>query len=244
MKNLRKIHIKSVFVLGSSSDIAKAICIELARRGCTKFHLLARNLENNKNLINHLNKNYKVNITEEKFDLLIDENIRPEVENFDLYLITVGDLGNDNIAKNNIDEAIKISKCNYTGILRWIIEIAKPERLNLKCRLWIFSSVAGDIGRASNYNYGAAKSALTTFSNGIYLRCINKPFSVRIFKAGFISTRMTIGKAPKLLCMNTENLAKSILNNPNRRGIEYLPWWWSLIMKILFITPKSITSKL
>ena len=55
MKNLRKIHIKSVFVLGSSSDIAKAICIELARRGCTKFHLLARNLENNKKF----NKSFK-----------------------------------------------------------------------------------------------------------------------------------------------------------------------------------------
>ena len=113
---------------------------------------------------------------------------------------------------NDINEAIRIAKCNYTGILKWIIEIAKPERLNLKSRLWIFSSVAGDIGRVSNYNYGAAKSAITTYSNGIYLRCINKPFAVRIFKAGYISTRMTIGKAPKYLCMNTKDLAKLVLN--------------------------------
>ena len=244
MKGLSKIDIKSAFVLGSSSEIARSICIELAKRGCTKFHLLARELENNQSLINFLHKNYKVDITEEKFDLLIDENIRPNVDNFDLYLITVGDLGNQNIAINDVNEAIRIAKCNYMGILKWIIEIAKPERLNLKSRLWIFSSVAGDIGRVSNYNYGAAKSAITTYSNGIYLRCINKPFAVRIFKAGYISTRMTIGKAPKFLCMNPKDLAKLILKNPNRRGIEYLPWWWSLIMKILFIMPASIISKL
>ncbi len=244
MKGLSKIDIKSVFVLGSSSEIARSICIELAKRGCTKFHLLARELENNKSLINFLNENYKVNITEEKFDLLIDENISPNVDNFDLYLITAGDLGNHNIAMNDVNEALSIAKRNYTGILKWIIEIAKPERLNLKSRLWIFSSVAGDIGRASNYNYGAAKSALTTYSNGIYLRCINKPFAVRIFKAGYISTRMTIGKAPKYLCLNPKYLAKLVLRNPNRRGIEYLPWWWSIIMKILFIMPASITSKL
>ncbi len=244
MKGLSQVDIKSVFVLGSSSEIARSICIELAKKGCTKFHLLARDLENNKSLINSLNENYKVNITEEKFDLLIDENIMPNVDDFDLYLITVGDLGNQNIAINDVNEAIRIVKCNYTGILKWIIEIAKPERLNLKSRLWIFSSVAGDIGRVSNYNYGAAKSALTTYSNGIFLRCINKPFAVRIFKAGYISTRMTIGKAPKYLCMNTKDLAKLVLKNPNRRGVEYLPWWWSLIMKILFIMPASITSKL
>ena len=57
MKGLSKIDIKSAFVLGSSSEIARSICIELAKRGCTKFHLLARELENNKSLINFLNEN-------------------------------------------------------------------------------------------------------------------------------------------------------------------------------------------
>ena len=241
---LKRNTIKSVFVLGSSSEIAKNICIELARQGCKKFHLLTRNLDNNNDLISYLNDNYKVFITEEEFDLLKDGDIRPDVDDFDLYLITSGDMGDQSIATNDINEAIKIINSNYTGILRWIIEITKPERLKLKSRLWIFSSVAGDIGRSSNYNYGAAKSALTTYAQVLYLRCTNNPFAIRIFKAGFINTRMTIGKAPKFLCMNPKKLAKVILRNPDRRGIEYLPWWWSLIMKILLISPSFITSKL
>ena len=35
--------INSAFILGSTSEIAKAICIELAKKGCKKFVLIARN---------------------------------------------------------------------------------------------------------------------------------------------------------------------------------------------------------
>ena len=54
--------IKSVFVLGSSSEIAKEICIQLASDGCESFHLLARDIKKNKQLVEILkekkNKKY------------------------------------------------------------------------------------------------------------------------------------------------------------------------------------------
>ena len=34
--------IKSTFILGSTSAIAKSICIELAKQGCRKFHLITK----------------------------------------------------------------------------------------------------------------------------------------------------------------------------------------------------------
>ena len=37
MKGLSKVDIKSVFVLGSSSEIARSICIELAKNGALNF---------------------------------------------------------------------------------------------------------------------------------------------------------------------------------------------------------------
>ena len=33
---------KSIWVLGSTSEIAISICIELASKGCKKFHLISR----------------------------------------------------------------------------------------------------------------------------------------------------------------------------------------------------------
>ena len=42
-----QVAIRSAFVLGSTSEVAKAICRELAWRGCERFHVVARNAEAN-----------------------------------------------------------------------------------------------------------------------------------------------------------------------------------------------------
>jgi len=236
--------IKSVFVLGSSSEIAKEICIQLARKGCESFHLLARDIKKNKQLVKILKENNIKNIVQDDFDLLNDPEIKKEVGQYDLYLITAGFLGESDLASINISELIKITKINYSGLLKWLISIATPERLNSVSRLWIFSSVAGDIGRPSNYQYGAAKAALSCFCQGLFLKAHKKPFAVRIFKAGFIRTRMSIGKGPAILFLSPKKLAKTILKNPNKRGIEYIPWWWGFIMKILKYLPESLLAKL
>ena len=240
----KKSIIKSVFVLGSSSEIAYYICTELANKGCERFHLLARDLNRNKKLVDFLKNNYEVKITEEIFDLFILENSIPKVDNFDLYLITAGMLGDSNLASNNILELMNITSSNYSGIIRWLTAIASLDRLEINSRLWVFSSVAGDIGRPSNYQYGAAKAALTIFSEGILNKSFKKPFKVRIFKAGFIETKMSYGKANPLLSIRPNKVAKILLRNPNRRGIEYLPWWWFIIMMLVKFLPKSIISKI
>ena len=236
--------IKSVFVLGSSSEIAKEICIQLAGKGCESFHLLARDIKKNKNLVKILKEKKIKNIIQDKFDLLNDPEIKKEIGQYDLYLITAGFLGESDLASINISELIRITKTNYSGLLKWLIAIATPERLNSVSRLWIFSSVAGDMGRPSNYQYGAAKAALTCFCQGLFLKAYKKPFSIRVFKAGYIKTRMSIGKGPEILFLNPKKLAKIILRNPDKRGIEYLPWWWSFIMQIIKFLPKSLLAKL
>ena len=69
-------------------------------------------------------------------------------------------------------------------------------------------------------------------------------FSIRIIKAGFIATPKTLEKAPKLLCITPKKLAKKLLINPNKRGIEYMPGWWLFIMIIIRLSPKLVKSKL
>ena len=98
--------------------------------------------------------------------------------------------------------------------------------------------MAGDIGRPSNFHYGAAKSALTNYGQGLFYRCIGKPFKVRVIKAGLVNTSMSIGKYPKILLANKNYIAKTLLKRPYKDGIEYLPWWWFFVMKIISIMPR------
>ena len=193
--------IHSAFVLGSTSAVAVAICHELGRRGCHRFHLVARNSQANAEIAEALERRYGAAVSTETTDLLSDASLgegrRPSVgADFDLYLITAGSLGDGERARQDAGEALAITAANYSGLLPWLTAITTPERLAKPGRLWVFSSVAGDRGRPSNYVYGAAKAALTIFCEGLLLRCHGQPFAVRVIKAGFIATPMTeIGRA-------------------------------------------------
>ncbi|WP_411867787.1 SDR family NAD(P)-dependent oxidoreductase [Vulcanococcus limneticus] len=248
MPPLVPIEIRSVFVLGSTSFIAKALCRELARRGCHRFHLVARNDEANQQLANELQQRYGAAVSTEQTDLLADAGSqsgpRSEVGEFDLYLITAGSLGDAELACMDAAEALRITSANYVGLIPWLTAITIPERLARSGRLWVFSSVAADRGRPSNYHYGAAKAALTTFCEGLLLRCHGKPFAVRIIKAGFMATPMTVGKLPPVLCASPDSVARDLLRRLNRRGIEYLPWWWLPLMWLVRLLPAPIASML
>ena len=146
-------------MLGSTSEVARCLCRELAERGCKKFTLLSRNQTENKRFADELEQRFKVVVSCQQTDLLIDAKMRNErvfeVGDFDLYLITAGSLGDAQLARVDADEALRISAANFTGLIRWITAIANPERLEKFSRLWVFSSVAADRGRPA-FPRGAA----------------------------------------------------------------------------------------
>jgi short-subunit dehydrogenase len=237
--------IQSVFVLGSTSSVAIAICQALAQRGCRRFHLLARNPIANQALAAELRQRYGAEVSIEQVDLLAANPEPPQLgRSFDLYLITAGALGDAEQARHEAEEALAITNANYTSLIPWITSIATAERIKAPGCLWVFSSVAADRGRPSNYHYGAAKAGLTRFCEGLLLRCHGTPFAVRILKAGFMATPMTVGKAPPLLCAQPEQIARDLLRRPPRRGIEYIPWWWAPLMILIRLLPPALAAKL
>jgi NAD(P)-dependent dehydrogenase (short-subunit alcohol dehydrogenase family) len=240
--------IQSAFVLGSTSSVARAICLELARRGCRRFHLVARNPQANGLIAAELQQ-LGASVSTEITDLCSDAGLDPVrqaplVGAFDLYLITAGSLGDPDLAREAAGEALRITAANYTGLLPWLTAIASAERLASPGRLWVFASVAADRGRPSNYIYAAAKAALTTFCEGLLLRSHGRPFAVRVIKAGYIATPMTAGKAPASLCVSPATIARLLLRNPNKRGIEYMPGWWRGIMLLVRRLPARLASRL
>ena len=237
--------LRSAWVLGSTSTVAMAICRGLAERGCRRFHLLARNPERNQALASELRGRFGAEVSCEAIDLLAPQPLQPQqVGSFDLYLVATGSLGNAERARSDAAEAQAITQTNYTGLIPWLTEIVSPERIQQPGALWVFSSVAADRGRPSNYHYGAAKAGLLRFCEGLLLRCHGTPFAVRILKAGFIASPMTDGKAPPILCARPEQIARDLLRRPRRRGIETIPWWWTPLMALVRRLPARLAAKL
>ena len=106
-------------MLGSTSEVAKAICRELASRDCGRFYLVARNEEANQVLARELEEKYGAAVSTESTDLLADSSLNPvrlpEVGDFDLYLITAGALGDAELARDDAGEAMRILAANMGG---------------------------------------------------------------------------------------------------------------------------------
>lgn len=236
---------EKVFVLGGTSEIAQEICINLIKKGTKVLHLVSNNQNKNETFAKFIKTNYKVKVSSEEHNLLnFDLETLPNVEFFDLYIIAAGHLGNAKLAIEDHREALKIARINYYGIIPWISSITSNDRISKPGSIWILSSVAADLGRPSNYHYGASKSALTIFCQGLFYRCNGKPFKVRIIKAGLINTNMSRGLSPKILYASKKYFAKYLLRKPNKDGIEYFPWWWFWVIKVILFLPKTLISKL
>ena len=84
---------RSALILGSTSEIAENICLELASRGCKRFHLISRDPKKNNALIKKLHKMSIKEISTETLNLDKSYENARIVKNYDLYLIAIGYLG-------------------------------------------------------------------------------------------------------------------------------------------------------
>ena len=104
---------------------------------------------------------------------------------------------------------------------------------------------AGDRGRRSNYVYGAAKTAIDHFAEG--LRCRFAGTNVRIvtIKPGFVDTPMTAEFRKGFLWASPEAVAASIHSAVLRgREVVYVPWFWRWIMLVIRTIPGWLFKRL
>ena len=240
---------KKVLILGANSDIAKNIAHQLSKKKY-KLTLISRNIDEIKFFLDRLNINIKeieficMDLKEiDKFQLYY-ENLKSK---HDIVISAIGELSKDTDSHktNLIDQMINSNYIYPAKCLEVISNIFLRENSSKEKIILGISSVAGDRGRATNFYYGAAKSAFTVFLSGLRQKLSKSKITIITVSLGFVDTKMTKEeKIPNLLNTNPETIAKKIIECVEKKKLFYVPIRWKIIMTIVKLIPESIFRKL
>lgn len=240
---------QKILIIGATSDVAIAIAHAYAKEGA---HLLlaARNQEAVENLSKDISIRYDVDCSPIVLDILAIDTHKSIIENLkeipDTTICVAGYLGEQEVASKNWEETAKIIHTNFTGVVSLINLIAARYEENKNGTITVFSSVAGERGRQSNYTYGSAKAALTAYLSGLRNRLYPSGVHVLTVKPGFIATKMTEEMdLPKPLTATPDKVATATLKAiKKKKNTLYVLWTWKYIMLIIRNIPEGIFKKL
>ena len=240
---------KKVLILGANSDIAKNIAHQLSKKKY-KLTLISRNIDEIKFFLDRLNINTKeieficMDLKEiDKFQLYY-ENLKSK---HDIVISAIGEFSKDTDSHkmNLIDQMINSNYIYPAKCLEIISNIFLKENSPKEKIILGISSVAGDRGRATNFYYGAAKSAFTVFLSGLRQKLSKSKIIIITVSLGFVDTKMTKKeKIPNLLSTNPEIIAKKIIECVEKKKLIYIPIRWKIIMTFVKLIPESIFKKL
>lgn len=235
---------KNVLIIGASSDLA----IELAKIFASNGHnivLASRNIEKlKKTSIDIINK-FSVECNFYEFDININEphSLLNKLEKFpDILISTIG-LNQKN--QFTVSDFELILSTNFLRLALFIeYFISQSEKNKLYSSILITSSIAGIRGRAVNYIYGSAKSALTEYLSGLRQK-YNERLHIMTIIPGYIKTQsLPKDISSKFLCISSEKMANKIFKAfKYKREIVYSPYWF-IISIILKMIPEQIFKKL
>ena len=242
---------RNIFIIGATSAIAEATARQYAKQGA-KLHLLARNLGQLERIAADLKIRGASSVTFAGFEGNNIEKHREAIENaihilgtIDIVLIAYGTLGNQKGSEASAEIAIQEFQTNALSVISILTILANVMEKQKKGTLAVISSVAGDRGRPSNYVYGTAKAAVTTFCQGLSARLYKSGVHVLIIKPGMVDTPMTAEMAmPAILVAKPEQIAIDIVKAIEKRNdVLYTPWFWRYIMMLIIHLPNFFFNK-
>jgi len=238
-----------VLIVGAKSDIAKATAREYAKNGYD-IYLAARKSSELDEFANDLRVRTEQEIKVLELDVLdykSHQKFYDDLAEKPLGVITaVGYLGEQKSAAIDFRESQKIIDTNYTGVVSLLNIITNDFEERRSGFIVGISSVAGDRGRKSNYIYGSAKAALSTYLSGLRNRLNDTKVHVMTVKPGFVATAMTEGMdLPEKLTAQPEEVASDIFKaQQSNTNILYTKWIWKWVMLIIKHIPEFMFKKM
>jgi decaprenylphospho-beta-D-erythro-pentofuranosid-2-ulose 2-reductase len=243
--------VRRVLIVGATSAIAEATARRLAADGDALF-LAARNAEHLQAIADDLRVRGATQCETAVFEATdyaahadLIEAAQTALGGLDTLLIAHGTLPDQKACEASFEttrRAIEVNALSVISILTHAANLFERERQGT---IAVISSVAGDRGRQSNYVYGSAKAAVTTFLQGLRNRLHPAGVQVLTVKPGFVDTPMTSAFAKGPLWASPEQVARGIHRAiQKRKDVVYLPGFWRLIMRVIREIPEAVFKRL
>ena len=241
----------NVIIIGASSGIGREVAHVFARGGHNVI-CGARDEKELAWLVSDLEIRYDchafgipVDLTQNASIKNLIKKIYAEFKTIDCIVITAGTMPGNDMPYYHEKGLIQTTMTNYIGTALILNEISRQMIKQNHGVIICLGSVAGERGRQSNFIYGASKSALKTYLQGLRMKLY--PSNVRVITVlpGYVDTPMAFGKVRKQFAVSPRYVAEKIYKlTQSNRNVVYLPPIWWLIMTILKIIPEALFKRL
>ena len=242
---------RRIFIFGATSAIAQATGRLFAADGDSLF-LAARDPEKLRIAADDLRvrgaslvETATMEATEYHGHPALIEAASRALGGLDLVMIAHGTLPDQKACEQSWDRTLKEVEINALSAISLLSHLANHLERQGHGTLVVISSVAGDRGRRSNYVYGTAKAALTTFTQGLRSRLCRSGVHVLTIKPGFVDTPMTAHFRKGLLWSTPEAVGKGIYRAiQKKRNVVYVPWFWYFVMLFIRAIPEAVFKRM
>ena len=216
-----------IFLVGRDEGRLRELKADLELRGANSIENLTLDITNINEHANVINKSIQF------------------LGHIDIAIICHGSLPDQKKCESNFREIEKAININGLTTISFCTEISKQLELQKAGTLAVITSVAGDRGRQPNFIYGAAKSMVSTYLQGLRGKLL--PFDVHVIdiKPGLVDSPMTAKFEKGALWSTPELVAIDIVSGiKKKRHTIYTPSYWRFIMAAVCSIPEVIFKKI
>lgn len=242
---------RRILVVGATSTIAQATMRHFAKDGAS-FFLAARSQEKLDAVVEDLTTRGAGNADALVFDVNQFEThdtlfkvAEQSMGAVDVFIVAHGTLPKQKNCEMSVQETISEFETNALGTISLLTLAANYLEEAGAGTIVVISSVAGDRGRKSNYVYGAAKAAVSTFTAGLRNRLYSAGVSVVTIKPGFVDTPMTRDFPKSFLWAKPVDVGYDIYRSVIKgKSVVYTPWFWRFIMLVIKSIPEALFKRM
>jgi decaprenylphospho-beta-D-erythro-pentofuranosid-2-ulose 2-reductase len=242
---------QSILLLGGASDMGLAVVEEFLTRGPARVVLAARPGEELSSAVGRMEAAGASTVETVGFDAT-DFDAHPAVfdeiwagGDIDMAVVAFGVLGDNEVQWTDQKQAVLAAQVNYTGAVSVGVLLSNRMKAQGHGQIVVFSSVAGEMVRRSNFVYGSTKAGVDGFYRMLGEALRGTGVKVLTVRPGQVRTNMTAGLDDAPLTVDKTDAAKAVAAGVD--GGKPVIWIHPLfrpIMLILKNLPQFIVRRL